>query len=134
MSEIIEKIKKELSAFEEKRKVLVENLRKEFPTLFKELFDKSELIESVGWTQYNNYFNDGDECPFRVHNDYLYINGEHEEDLDELELEKYEKELDEFKEILQSIPDDFYQELFGNHCQVTITKNGEVKVEGYEHD
>ena len=73
----LEKIKAELEAFEAKKKVFVEDLRKEFPTMFKELFDKSEKIESFSWTQYTPFFNDGDTCEFGVHCDDPYVNGEY---------------------------------------------------------
>jgi hypothetical protein len=49
-------------------------LQKEFQTtaqsLFKEttkeFFDKNPLVQSISWTQYTPYFNDGDTCEFRV--------------------------------------------------------------------
>lgn len=169
----IEKIKKELEAFEEKKKAFVEDLRKEFPTMFEELFEKYPKIESIGWNQYTPYFNDGDECTFGVHTDYLYVNGEHEEEIEALSEEQFEtitaenleahklynKEgyyskrkigdfgcfpnpladkqmcdaVKEFKSVIQSIPDEFMKELFGDHSQITLSKEG-IKVENYDHD
>ena len=178
MSEVVEKIKKEIANFEEKRKVLVAELRTQFPALFKELFDKSNLIESIGWTQYTPFFNDGEECTFRVHISELYINEEHEEEIDWLDKRMYatitlerlkeHKEfnssplgyshykdkkvgeqgvfknpnlnefeyniIEEFKEILESIPEDFFKDLFGDHSQVTVYKNGSIKVDEYDHE
>ena len=152
----LEKIKAELAAFEEKKKVFVEELRKEFPTMFKELFDKSEKIESFTWTQYTPYFNDGDTCEFRVNSE-PYINGEY---IDECEwydwrIKYYlrgDKEysnllvenpnldieannvVNEFVGVIESIPEEFLKDLFGDHAKVTIHKNGNVEVDEYEHD
>jgi hypothetical protein len=153
----LEKIKAELAAFEEKKKAFVEELRKEFPTMFKEVFDKSEKIQSFGWVQYTPFFNDGDTCEFDVHCDEPYINGDIVYDCDwydwrvkyylkgdkdyvnllidnpNLDVELH-KIIDEFKDVINSIPEDFLQELFGDHALVIIHRDGNVEVEEYDHD
>jgi hypothetical protein len=153
----LEKIKVELAAFEEKKKTFVEELRKEFPTMFKELFEKSDKIQSFGWSQYTPYFNDGDSCTFGVNADYPYINGDNIDECDwydwrvryhlrgdkdyvnlltdnpNIDVELH-KTIDEFKDVINSIPEDFLQELFGDHALVTIHRNGNVGVEEYDHD
>lgn len=153
----LEKIKSEFAAFEEKKKSFVEELRKEFPTIFKELFDKSEKIESFGWKQYTPYFNDGDVCYFNVYCDDPYINGEYIDECDwydwriryylrgdekyanlltekpNLDVETY-KLIDEFKDVINSIPEEILKDLFGDHVSITIYKDGRVNVEQYEHD
>lgn len=151
MSEIIEKIKQELADFNEKKQAMIGELRRKFPELFKHLFGKSNKIDSISWTQYTPYFNDGDSCEFGVYNDNLYINGEYDDpawyswrseypEYHEELSEKGKVDLDEcqivrdFKEILQSIPDEFYEDLFGDHVMVTIFKDGRVEVEEYSHD
>ena len=80
-NEILEKIRKEIKAFEEKKKNLVEELRKEFPKLLLPLLEKSQHIETISWTQYTPYFNDGDTCEFSAHVDDLEVNDEYEWDL-----------------------------------------------------
>lgn len=72
---VIEKIKAELAAFEEKKRAFVAELRKDFPTMFTELFAQAPKLKSVSWTQYTPYFNDGDTCEFSAHTDDLYVNG-----------------------------------------------------------
>lgn len=124
--------------------------------MLKPLFEKSQgKIKSFGWTQYTPYFNDGDECTFSVNLDYsLEVNGEDtdeingldwrikyylkngeysEEKTDEWDIELF-KLVEEFKEILSSIDDEFYKDLFGDHVQVTVYENGNIEVEEYEHD
>ena len=53
-----------------------------FKETFKEFFDNNPGIKAVVWTQYTPYFNDGDECVFRV-NSPTFTNAE-DEDLDEI--------------------------------------------------
>jgi hypothetical protein len=74
---VIEKIKAELAAFEKKKQAFVTELRKEFPTMFTELFAQAPKLKSVSWTQYTPYFNDGDTCEFSANTDDLYVNGRH---------------------------------------------------------
>lgn len=174
---LVERIKKELEEFNKKKQSLVEELRVEFPKLFKELLEQSTVIESFSWTQYSPYFNDGDECTFSVNNSDISINGFNEDDYDEddeeqekldfLETEykeiKTQEELNyvnssyykigdkaylpvvsfddinlkvylQIKQLLTSIPDDFYEDLFGNHVEVTVYKSGKINVEEYSHD
>jgi hypothetical protein len=153
----LEKIKAELAAFEEKKRAFVEELRKEFPTMFKELFDKTEKIKSFSWSQYTPYFNDGDTCTFSVNCDYPCVNGESIDYCDwyswkvkyylrgdkeyadlleknpELDIEAC-KVLQDFIELVGSIPEDILLDLFGDHAEVTIDHNGNIDVSEYDHD
>jgi molybdopterin converting factor small subunit len=154
---VIEKITQELEVFNQKKKDLTEDLRKEFPTLFQDLFAQSKRIESFSWTQYTPYFNDGESCEFGVNQDYLYVNGENVEDLDEeedfLNESTYKRVDGEYKKvpnplydpkegevfqaiktILNTVPDEFYEELFGDHVKVTVYKDGKIETEDYRHD
>jgi hypothetical protein len=188
--DLIEKIKQEFTAFEEKRKELAKQLRKEFPEIIKPLLEKSTTIDKISWNQYTPYFNDGDECIFSANVEDFRIN-DNEDSMGDIWWRNYpddtisyypyirrilknENEVKEnaeintkrggysryndlqigeegyvynpdynseegeiingLKEILTSIPDEFYQELFGNHVEVTIYKNGNVEVNEYDHD
>ena len=151
MSEILKKIEANLKAFEKKKKEFVKELRKEFPGLFVELFQESELIKSIGWTAYTDYFNDGEECEFHVHIDYLTINEEDScEETEFLQEEIWNSEkqayvpnenfnkkehqiLEKFKKILSKIPKEFMKDLFGDHVEVTINNKGKIKVTEYTH-
>ena len=136
MSEILNKIKAELDVFAAKKRELVEELRKQFPQLFVELFNKSKCIESISWAQYTPYFNDGEECVFRVNTNWLSVNDEDYYDRDEIEGwdENEEAILKEIKTILNDIPEDFLKELFGDHVEITIKKNSEIVVSEYDHE
>lgn len=152
--EVINKIKEELELFKAKRADMVKQLQTEFPALLAPLLSQSNRIESIGWRQYTPYFNDGDECIFGVHNDDLTINGIDDYDGEEkdiafikekiwngdkwivnTDLDKHEFNiLNQVEEVLRSIPDDFYKDLFGDHVKVTVFKDGRIETEEYEHD
>ncbi len=159
---ILENIQKEFKQFEDKKKALVTQLRQEFPGILKPLFDQSEVIKSIGWAQYTPYFMDGDECVFGTNFDYaLEVNGTSIEDWDEEEAgakdifnktyyksengsytkvknpdynEKEGNLVEDFKKILNGIPDEFYKDLFGDHCKVTVFNDGKINIDDYEHD
>jgi len=42
--------------------------------------------------------------------------------------------LKNIKKVLSEIPEDFYQDLFGDHSKITVTKEGVIRVEEYDHD
>jgi TRAP-type C4-dicarboxylate transport system substrate-binding protein len=143
--EIVEKIKAEMAAFDEKRKELTEQLKKDFPALLAPLFEKYPSVKNVRWTQYTPYFNDGDPCEFSTNAswaDLNYNNNEDEDDEDDDDTEKVEAEEievpeeaeDEFREVLSSIDDSFYKDLFGDHVEVTVLRDGTINIEEYEHD
>ena len=186
-NQIITKIKAELAAFEAKKQAFISELRKEFPTMFKDIFATAPNLKSVSWTQYTPYFNDGDTCYFSAHTDDLEINGvseynddedneEHlydtikqhvhgvlktEEDVETNKLladkigyswyankkigeeglfpnpdynEPLANALSSISEVLSSIPDEFLQDLFGDHARVTIYADGTIDTEDYDHD
>ena len=52
-----------------------------------------------------------------------------------IEYSKYEDDiLKNIKKIMSQIPEDFYRDLFGDHARVTISKEGTLTVNEYEHD
>lgn len=170
--ETLETIKSKIEEINQKKQELVKDLRSDFAPMLKPLFDKSNgKIKSLGWTQYTPYFNDGDECVFRVNKSIDYgikVNGEYLEDTDgligsseyalrhygtpqydswverypEVKINEESKESDlliygilkEFSDLLESIDDEFFKDLFGDHVLVTVYADGEIETEEYEHD
>lgn len=59
-----------------------------FGAYSKELFEKFPTLEYFRWTQYTPYFNDGDECIFRVNNEprSLKVNGVEIDDVDNVHV------------------------------------------------
>lgn len=116
-----------------------------------DLFTAHPRLESFGWNQYTPYFNDGDECVFGAHIDYPKINGEDEDDSDTLRKERwvggekpwvpnenYDAELgaalDGVKEFLRAFDDEDFKSLFGDHLEITVSRDGTISTDQYEHD
>jgi len=108
------------------------------------LFQSNPSLESFSWKQYTPYFNDGEECVFSANTDYVRINdvedsewasrktlfgGKENKDYDPVISEIYPQ----VKEFLKNFDDETMKEMFGDHCQITVTRD-EVKVDGYDHD
>ena len=132
-----------------------------FDSFCREIFEKHPKIESFGWSQYTPYFNDGDTCTFSANVDYISINGEYVDDSKwvnettvvdwgtwnrdlriyegrvEVPNLDYDSELskgaDEITEFLRNFDNDFYITRFGDHAEITVSKDG-VDVDEYEHD
>jgi hypothetical protein len=132
-----------------------------FDSFCREIFEKHPKVESFGWSQYTPYFNDGDTCTFSANTDYISINGEHVDDSNwvseknitnwgtwnrdlriyegrvEVPNLDYDPELskgaDEITEFLSNFDNDFYITRFGDHAEITVSKDG-VDVDEYEHD
>jgi len=127
----------------------------------KTVFDKYPKVESFGWNQYTPYFMDGETCVFSANTDYISINGDYVDDSEwmgktvvtnwgtynretkvydgkvEIPNEKHDSELEsaseDIREFLQTFDDDFYIRKFGDHSEITVTKEG-VEVDDYDHD
>lgn len=125
------------------------------------IFTKYTELESFGWTQYTPYFNDGETCTFYANTNYLKINEEYVDESDwsspvliksygkwnnekrtyddrvEEVNEKYNKTMvdacDEIIDFLGNFDDDFYLNKFGDHAEITVTKNG-LDISDYDHD
>lgn len=127
----------------------------------KTVFDKYPKVESFGWNQYTPYFMDGETCVFSANTDYISINGDYVDDSEwmgktvvtnwgtynretkvydgkvEIPNEKHDSELEsaseDIRKFLQTFDDDFYIRKFGDHSEITVTKEG-VEVDDYNHD
>lgn len=97
------------------------------------LFDAHPEIQSFAWSQYTPYFNDGDECVFRVNSE-PKINGVDWYDEPEEGQTKFERPVyKEVEKLIDSIDQPTLKEMFGDHCEVTARRDG-ITVASYEHD
>lgn len=129
-------------ALKEERKALEARITKEARVAFykcaQELFEANPKLLSFGWTQYTQYFNDGDECYFGAHYHDAEINDLEEYDGDDESLTKEEHK--DLKKTVVSFLRNFdtseFETLFGDHCKVTITRGKDTaKVTEYtDHD
>lgn len=146
-------IKEALEKFYSLRDKIENEVKEGLGKAIGEILKDSDKIEKIGWTQYTPWFNDGDTCYFSVNSDDLDINGvDHWEIEDDQNFfdEKYwskgsmrknpmyiEKEgriLEKIKELISSIPEEILQGAIGDHVQVTVDKEGNLKTEEYDHE
>jgi len=161
MEEMLIQIKKKQEEIKEMQKELQKKSAEIFLSSFKTLFEENPMLKSFSWSQYTPYFNDGDTCYFSANIDYLWINGEQEDDASWSQEKKviswgtynrekraYEGRIEQdnpdyipelaeasakVKKFLSVFDEDFYQRQFGDHVQVMVTEKG-IETEGYEHD
>lgn len=150
---------KRLDALNNERQQILHQLVPEVERQLKEL-EFPPGIDSVSWTQYTPYFNDGDTCVFRVNCDidYLYINGESVDDSElagklnkeeykinpitkkyELDINlNYDEKVGEFAntfvDLINKFPEEVLEEAFGDHVRVTLKSDGSITTDSYEHD
>ena len=139
VEQLISEFYKLKDEIEKAKKRYANELKSTLGNTIKEILSTSDKIETIGWTQYTPYFNDGDSCEFGV-NELYYVNGEDVDETDWLngsESEEDKKEVALFErcsDLIGSIAEDLMYEMFGDHCLVTIGKNGSIDVEEYDHD
>lgn len=138
--------------FVESEKKMINDLRELLVPNISSLLQGTKGINSINWVQYTPYFNDGDECTFSVYAD-IGVNGVNIYDLDDEEntIDEYlgygdskranpnyseedSKVYNTISSLLGKIPEKVLQTMFGDHCEVTINRDGTFKVDGYEHD
>ncbi len=138
----MEEYKAARAELERMRKAAVSVCANAFKEVLQETFDKHPWVESVSFTQYTPYFNDGDECTFSVHAYYdaLYINSESFYDAgyrydpkNRTMSKETEQAYKDFSKVIESFADEDMKEMFGDHVKVTITRSG-INVEGYSHE
>lgn len=151
MSTLI-KLVQEISAA---RAAFIENGKALLTEEFNKFFQENPGVRMFTWTQFSPYFNDGDECVFRVNYPTFTNDPDGEIDYDELESEledawlygedaygeyggkptaEEEKAMDTLENLWShSVMDDLFESLFGNHVRVTVTPAG-IRVDEYNHD
>jgi len=99
IKELTTRISKAKKDIEKLRSKMIKDSEMLFKQSLKNIFKKHEKLTSFSWTQYTPHWNDGDECVFSAHTDYLYINGS-EEDCGFWDMEKLYKDcLDKDKSV-----------------------------------
>lgn len=140
------KIKLLTEQFNESYRKFQEQMKTTFHECCKEIFEKYPDLKNFSVIGYTPYFNDGDECTYSLHAywDYgLTLNGYNQDDfsgnrksdekIDGYTYAEYEKIGEEIESFLNSIPDSFFKDAFGDHCRIIISREN-VTTEGYDHD
>ena len=138
MSEAEKSHKSIADRFYEQRKILLEEAQAQILPSLTALFKDFPDLTSYSWTAYTPYFNDGDTCYFNSHHndDWSFqVNEESVGDLDNHDDDDCWETLvfDRVNDILNSMPDEFLQELFGDHVRIVVTKD-KIDTEHYDHE
>lgn len=127
-----------------------------FKKAFVAFFDQNPEVTVVGWRQYTPYWNDGDTCEFSCYAGYAWVSnakdldnvlayGEYEGEDESVWLDNPDygdhgnvpptvaKNAEALRRLLDSVADDMYKEMFGDHVTVMVTRDG-FEVNDYEHD
>lgn len=73
---LAQRIAKEKRNNEKAKKKMTKSGESLFKEAVKEIFKTHKDLKSISWTQYTPHWNDGDECVFSCHVEYLAINDE----------------------------------------------------------
>lgn len=146
----LDKLRNNVKKLNDKRDALVKaEGQKAIRSAFDEIFSKYPKLESLSWTQYTPYFVDGDACTFRVcdidhmkwsgdkpvetdddyEDDYIYFGGS---EAKKRYGAKLCADVCALSDALQDL-DDTMELIFGDHVQVTATREG-FEVEEHDHD
>lgn len=132
-----------------------------FDKYCQDFFEKNSELKSFSWSQYTPYFNDGSPCVFSANIDYISVNDQVIDEstwysekiitnygkwdsktktyIDRVAVDNpnYNKELssvcNDIIDFLSTFDDEFYLSKFGDHCTVTITKDG-ITVDELNHE
>lgn len=135
----IQDIMAKKKAFEEE---LQANGKEALSEEFKKVFEAHQDLVAIRWRQYTPYFNDGDACRFSVHDFDMRLTSTPEDAGDEEDGFEYTWTVEDNEQnaavaeavrSLGRIDNDVYLTVFGDHCQVTATRDG-FEVDEYSHD
>lgn len=122
-----------VKGFEAAKNDFSQKVKAELGSIVASMMRTSDDIHTVSMTAYTPYFSDGDACYYRVRNDYLDVNynleGTSEED------SWYESPIiKEISNILKTVPDWMFMDMFGDHVRITFHRDGTVDTTEYNHD
>jgi len=147
------KLEKLIENYTEAKKQFTVAAQESFKEYLKEFFDANPEIKVIKWQQYTPYFDDGDECVFSVH-DVTFSNSDADNvsawgELNEeregefafqgtwgmLDAGRAKKDVYDNMNgtICSSEMQDIMRAMFGDHVEVTCTREG-INVEEFEHD
>lgn len=125
--------------------------------MFETVFERAPSVTAVQWTQCTPHFNDGEPCVFSVHEpevqfvEGVFLSKKHEHGSYPEEDEYADGEgyygtwtfrvqqkaiadmVNEAYSLFQEI-DQVMQDVFGDGVKVTVTRDGDIEIEEYDHD
>lgn len=124
----------------ESKKILMAQLKENFGAEIKQLFVKHNQVHHIRFSAYTPYFNDGEPCTYSVNYYDVDILDKNDNHLSEsiiygsAEYQNYRNISKEFTSFLKVFPNEFYEDVFGDHIQITIYSDGKVETTDCEHD
>lgn len=130
------KIKEVTKKFEDLRKEVAKLGKAAFVEEFQPLFKKYPQVLAVQWNQYTPSWNDGDACTFGVNTARIKVEkgGDFLEDYEFEDDDLNAKVAEEFENLRSIIEEEIFLITFGDGVDVTISRNGRIKVEDCDHD
>lgn len=128
MSKGTEKYKAFKEQYNAARTAMIDQSRAAFKEMAEELFETHPTLESFAFKAFTVYFNDGDTCYYGVYCDPdsgLSINMETPVD------EEDEVLAEAVSSFIKEFDDDIIQDLFGDHIEVTVYRDGRAVIEEY---
>lgn len=118
-----------------KYKELQQAVRGGFMEIILPIFEKHPHVEKVSFRCYQSYFNDGDDTYYAVYadTDCIEINGKDSYECNENEDDLYSDARFDFSEAV-SLDEKYAKILYGDHVQITLTRDGMTIEEYTEHD
>lgn len=141
LDELSQNVCKANKALEDEAKPLLQEA-------FTKILEKYPVVRVFSWKQYAPSFNDGDPCYFSVNGIEINYedgdddddwNDDEDEDSEDMNLRKefqnlsYEEQSkirNEINSVVNKIPDDIMERLFGESSKVIVTRSG-ISVEDY---
>lgn len=131
---------------EQARREQLEEDKKEFFGVIKQLFDEHPELKAIRWRQCTPYFNDGEPCTFGIGELFVQLFGsEIDEDGGDYEdgfsstyyirdtNGKLKEDVDAIESLMRSC-EDAIEDIFGDGVTVTIERDKEPYTEEYSHD
>ena len=151
-------LKEEMAQIRVERETLSQKIRQMAGVVFaeeaKKLFEVHPKLQSFSWTQYTPYFNDGESCEFRAYTDYINVvdvDGNEEREVSASSVRYYSEKGTDWQgnpytpselelagvaacEFLADFEDEDFLMMFGDHTRVTVSRDGSVETDEYNHD
>jgi hypothetical protein len=149
----IEMLKERITTLQKEFKVQAAKL---FAAEAKNVFAAYPTMQSFGWNQYTPYFNDGEQCVFRVNVDYgIFIDMDGEistdDDTDVWGIRSNMKRGVDWRgnpytpserdhaallisDFIRQFDADMMKSLFGDHVSVRVNADGHIEINEYEHE
>jgi len=125
----------------EARKQAQDVAKEAFAEGAKAVFDAHPRLLAFRWTQYTPHFNDGEPCEFSVHECYVKLDttpangGDYGDGFEYPCKDKVAGKIrNAANQFVDSFDSDDMADMFGDGYRITATREGEVKVDEYDHD